>query len=163
MNPVNYSYIPVSIAIFLQLIFPYWRNLYCINTWITPPFYVCLAIFLGVYAIFGVLLWKSYEIDNMEIFGLTWGLIAINLIWLYTYKSHKKYSLLLLFVSLLLGYFTYNAIFLSDLTKTEVANSNTLYLNLFSIYIVWIGLMITILIESSDPLEFKKRKMISKK
>jgi len=155
MNSVNYSYIPVSIAIFLQILFPYWNNMYCIDTWLTPPYFLCVMIFLAVYVIFGILLWKSSEIDNMEIFAFTWVLVATNIFWVYTYRRNKKLSLFILFLSLLFGYFVYNAIFLSKLTETELVNSNTLYLNLFSIYIVWLGLMITILIENSKVLDKK--------
>ena len=60
----------------------------------------------------------------------------------------------ILFLCLLFGYFTYNAVFLSELSDPNgsgLQNSNTLYINLLSIYIVWIGMMITILIESSSP------------
>lgn len=159
MNPVNYTYIPVVIAVFLQLTFPYFKNIYCLEFWITPPFYFCITVFLASYVLFGILLWKSREINNNEIFALTWVLVVINLIWVYTFVKYKKLSLSILFLCLLFGYFVYNAVFLSELSDPNgngLKDSNTLYINLLSIYIVWIGMMITILIESSSPYLAKK-------
>ena len=149
MKAENYIYIPVSIAIFFQLMVPYLHNLKCLNLWLTPPYIVCVAIFLGLYVIFGVLLWKSSELNTKngdEIFYLIWGLVFVNLLWIYTYRTYRRISVTLLFASLLLGYFVYNAVFLSELTD----NNETRYLNLLSVYIIWIGLMITILIESPE-------------
>ena len=147
MKSENYIYIPVSIAIFSQLLVPYLHNLKCLNLWLTPPYIICVAIFLGLYVVFGILLWKSDELNTKngdEIFYLVWGLVFVNLFWIYTYRKYKRVSVTLLFASLLLGYFVYNAVFLSELTD----NNETRYLNLLSVYIIWIGLMITILIES---------------
>tara|TARA_R110000787_G_scaffold279863_1_gene390229 strand:+ start:1095 stop:1643 length:549 start_codon:yes stop_codon:yes gene_type:complete len=154
MNPVHYTYIPVTIALVLQIVFPYFKNILCMDFWITPHFYMCITVFMATYVLFGILLWKSREIGNDEIFGLTWVLVVLNLIWVYTFIRFKKFSLTLLFLCLLFGYFTYNAIFLSRLSDPDgngLQDSTTLYINLMSIYIVWIGFMITILIESSSP------------
>ena len=153
MENYNYSYIPVLIVIALQILFPYLHNLKCLDTWLTPNFYFCVAVFYGVYVLFGILLWKSADLENWEIFSLVWVLVFLNVSWIYLYRKSKKTSLIILFLSLLFGYFVYNAIFLSDLTL----NDNTTYLNSFSVYLVWIGLMITILIESS-PIFPKKIK-----
>lgn len=147
MKSENYIYIPVSIAIFFQLLIPYLHNLKCLNLWLTPPYLVCIAIFLGLYVVFGILLWKADELNTKngdEIFYLIWALVFVNLFWIYTYRSYKRVSITLLFAALLLGYFVYNAVFLSELTD----NNETRYLNMLSVYIIWIGLMITILIES---------------
>ena len=154
MDPKLYSFIPVTTALVLQLLFPYFKNIYCLEFWITPPFYFCIMLFIATYVLFGILLWKSREINNDEIFGMTWVLVVLNLIWVYTFVKYKKFSLSILFLCLLFGYFTYNAVFLSELSDPNgsgLQNSNTLYINLLSIYIVWIGMMITILIESSSP------------
>lgn len=149
MKSENYIYIPVSIAIFFQILIPYLHNLRCLNLWLTPPYIVCVAIFLGLYVVFGILLWKSDDLNSKngdEIFYLVWGLVFVNLLWIYTYRKYKRVSITLLFAALLLGYFVYNAIFLSELTD----NNETRYLNMLSVYIIWIGLAITILIESPD-------------
>ena len=164
MDPVNYTYIPVSIAAGLEFIFPYLHNLSCLDTWITPPLLVCKVIFMAVNVIFGILLWKAKEEeeDDNILFSFVWALFAINLTWLYFYKKNKRLSLLLLFLSLLFGYFVYNSLFLSKITSPDGKKSTPLYLDLFSIYIIWIGLMITILIESSGP-NFKKDFLLKKK
>lgn len=154
MDPKLYSFIPVTTALVLQLLFPYFKNIYCLEFWITPPFYFCIMLFIATYVLFGILLWKSREINNDEIFGMTWVLVVLNLIWVYTFVKYKKFSLSILFLCLLFGYFTYNSVFLSELSDPNgngLQNSTTLYINLLSIYIVWIGMMITILIESSSP------------
>ena len=159
MENYNYAYIPLLIVVFLQIFFPYLHNMRCLDTWITPHFYFCVAIFYGVYVLFGILLWKSRELQNNEIFALVWVLVFLNICWIYLYRTSKKLSLILLFLSLLFGYFVYNAIFLSDLTLDD----NTLYLNSFSVYLVWIGLMITILIESSQIFPPQKSRTKTKK
>ena len=89
MNPVNYSYIPVTIALFLQVVFPYFKNIYCLEFWITPPFYFCIMIFIATYVLFGILLWKSKEINNDEIFAMTWVLIVIIIVYNYDYAGGK--------------------------------------------------------------------------
>ena len=171
MNPVNYTYIPISIALLLQIIFPYFKNIYCLEFWITPPFYFCIMVFLATYVLFGILLWKSTKINSTEIFVLTWILVILNLIWVYTFVKYKKLSVTILFLCLLVGYFNYNAVFLSELSDPDgntLKDSSTLYINLLSVYIVWIGMMITILIESSSPilakefLDIRKKKYRSK-
>ena len=76
------------------------------------------------------------------------------MIWVYSFVKYKKFSLSILFLCLLVGYFVYNAVFLSELSDPKgkgLQNSTTLYINLMSVYIVWIGMMITILIESASP------------
>jgi hypothetical protein len=154
MNPVNYSYIPVSIALFMQFLFPYFKNIDCLEFWLTPPFYFCILVFLASYVLFGILLWKSKEINNNEIFILSWLLIFLNFGWVYTFANYKRLSISILFLCLLIGYFNYNAVFLSELSDPEgngLKDSTTLYINLLSAYIVWIGMMITVLIESSNP------------
>jgi len=116
MDPKLYSFIPVTTALVLQLLFPYFKNIYCLEFWITPPFYFCIMLFIATYVLFGILLWKSREINNDEIFGMTWVLVVLNLIWVYTFVKYKKFSLSILFLCLLFGYFTYNAVFLSELS-----------------------------------------------
>ena len=66
MNPKLYTFIPVTAALVLQLLFPYFKNIYCLEFWITPPFYFCIMVFIATYVLFGILLWKSREINNDE-------------------------------------------------------------------------------------------------
>ena len=153
MSDLIYGFMPSLVALYLNFIFYYTANMYCLDTWITPPYFFCIIIFIGVYVVFGILLYEAKKINNTEIFVYIWILVFSNIFWLVTFKKKKKYSLILLFISLLVGYFAYNAIFLSDLTNDD----NTLYINLFSFYIIWIGLMITILIETSTPAQILKK------
>ncbi len=166
MDPVHYTYIPVSIALGLEIAFPYLHNLACLDTWITPPLILCKAVFILVNVVFGVLLWQSLkgERDEKLLFSFIWVLFAVNISWIYFYKKNKKLSLFLLFLSLLFGYFVYNSLFLSDITNRTLLSDTTtpLYLDLFSIYIIWVGLMITVLIESSGK-DFKKDFLLQKK
>tara|TARA_R110002096_G_scaffold271321_1_gene465084 strand:+ start:228 stop:752 length:525 start_codon:yes stop_codon:yes gene_type:complete len=155
MEIVNYTYIPFLIAVFFEIIFSYLGNMSCIDTWIVPNHFICKGIFILSYFLFGVTLWKSREINNDEIFFLTWVLVFLNFIWIYYFKTNKKLTLIFLFLCLLFGYFVYNSIFLSQLSRPNLTDTNlnpgynTLYIDLYSVYMVWIGFMITILIESS--------------
>jgi hypothetical protein len=53
---------------------------------------------------------------------------------------------------MMFGYFIYNEIFLSSLTD----NGTTLYLNLMTAYIVWIGFMIALVFQY-EQIHGKKR------
>ena len=103
MDPVHYTYIPVSIALGLEIAFPYLHNLACLDTWITPPLILCKAVFILVNVVFGVLLWQSLkgERDEKLLFSFIWVLFVVNISWIYFYKKNKKLSLFLLFLSLL--------------------------------------------------------------
>jgi hypothetical protein len=158
MDNVNYVYIPFLISLTVQFFLPYMKNMLCIDTWVAPHYLFCNLLFILSYFLFGVTLWKSKEVNNNEIFTLTWILVFINFVWIYNFKKRKELSLIFLFLCLLLGYFNYNALFLSDLTQP----SNTLYINLYSVYMVWIGFMITILIETSPRFVNTKRKKKNK-
>ena len=170
MNSINYVYIPFLIAISLEFFFPYMKNMRCIDTWIVPHHFICKGIFILSYFLFGITLWKSREINNNEIFSLTWVLIFLNFVWIYYFKTNKKLTLIFLFLCLLFGYFVYNSIFLSELSKPNLTSTNlnpdynTLYIDLYSFYMVWTGFMITILIESSPELmSISRRKEKSRK
>ena len=157
MEQFYYIPIPLTIAILIQFLLPYWKNLHCIDLWFFPNHTFCLFLFLLSYILFGVTLWKSQEINNNEIFYLTWGLVVLNFFWIYYFKKNLKLSLIFLFICLLFGYFVYNAIFLSEISQNK---NKTLYIDLYSIYMVWIGFMITILIEHSKINKSTKNKII---
>ena len=162
MNTDHAFYIPIPILIIfvLQFFVPYMQNFKCIDLWIVPHHFTCIGLFLLSYILFGVLMWVSNDgIDNIksknEIFAYAWVLTFLNFLWIYYFKRSKEKALVSLFLSLLFGYFLYNAIFLSELSH----NTETLYINLMAIYMVWIGFMITILIESSPGfIKTKRRK-----
>lgn len=154
MQDINYVYIPFLIAFAVQIFSPYMQNMICIDTWIVPHYLICNGIFILSYFLFGITLWKSREVENDTIFGLTWVLVFLNFLWIYNFKTNKKLALISLFLCLLFGYFVYNSLFLSELSQPN----NPLYINLFAIYMVWIGFMITILIESSPEFMTKNRR-----
>ena len=157
MNAVNYTYIPVLIVLFLQIIFPYMHNFICIDLWIAPHHLFCTIMFLLSYVLFGVSLWKADKINNDKIYAFSWVLIVTNFVWIYYFRKNKEITLIFLFLSLLFGYFTYNSLFLSSLSNDE----ESLYIDLYSVYMIWIGFMITILIETSPrfikPVKKRKR------
>ena len=69
-------------------------------------------------------------------------------------RKSSHYTLILLFITLLCAYYVYNEVFLSKLTENE----NTLYLNLYSTLIVWLGFTITMIFEMVN----QKRRVILK-
>ena len=146
MDDKGYIGIPIGIAVFMEFIYPYIRHLGCKDVWFSPPKLFCITMFLGSFVLFGFTLYKAREIDNNDIFGFTFTLVALNLLWGLSYRGNHKYTIGLLFLSLLFGYFTYNEIFLSPITD----DGRTLYLNLYSAYIIWIGFMITLVFEHTN-------------
>ena len=146
MEPINFVYIPFLIILTLQLIFPFMNNLICVDIWLAPHYFFCNTMFVLSYFLFGVGMWESYRINNDKIFAFSWVLVFTNFIWIYYFRRNREISLIFLFISLLFGYFTYNSFFLSHVTTVD---EETLYIDLYSIYMVWIGFMITILIETS--------------
>lgn len=159
MQDINYVYIPFLIAFAAQIYAPYMKNMTCIDTWIVPHYLICNGMFVLAYFLFGITLWKSSEVENDTIFGLTWVLVFLNFLWIYNFKTNKKLALISLFLCLLFGYFIYNSLFLSELSQPN----NPLYINLFAIYMVWIGFMVTILIESSPEFMTKNRRKEKKR
>ena len=142
MNPVNYVYMPVLVVLFLQFFFPYMDNFVCLDLWIAPHHFFCVAMFLSSYLLFGFSLWKSNEIGNDKIYAFSWVLVFTNFVWIYYFNKNKEITLIFLFLSLLFGYFSYNSLFLSSLSENE----ETLYIDLYAVYMIWIGFMVTILI-----------------
>lgn len=156
MNPINYIYIPFLIMITLQLIFPFMNNLICVDLWLAPHYFFCNFMFVLSYFLFGVTLWESFRINNDKVYAFAWVLIFTNFIWIYYFRKNREITLIFLFISLLFGYFTYNSLFLSHITTVD---EQTLYIDLYSVYMVWVGFMITILIESSPKfITIKKQK-----
>ena len=167
MNTAHAFYIPIPILIILviQFFLPYMQNFKCVDLWIVPHHFTCIGLFLLSFILFGVLMWVSMDSSSIdtrsrdEIFAYAWVLTFLNFLWIYYFKRSKEKALVSLFLSLLFGYFLYNAIFLSELSH----DSETLYINLMAIYMVWIGFMITILIESSPGfIKTTRRKHLSK-
>jgi len=111
-----------------------------------------MVFFLAINVLLGFTLYEAQRLDNTEMFVMAWVAFALNLAWAHFMKRDDRYTLILLFLALLVGYFIYNAIFLSSLTD----NQNTVYLNLYSVYIIWLGFTITMVFEYANQ---KRRKL----
>jgi len=147
-----YTGIPVAITLGTELLFPYFYSLTCTKVWFSPPAHVCMVFFLAINVLLGFTLYEAQRLDNTEMFVMAWVAFALNLAWAHFMKRDDRYTLILLFLALLVGYFIYNAIFLSSLTD----NQNTVYLNLYSVYIIWLGFTITMVFEYANQ---KRRKL----
>ncbi len=143
MDNKIYIYLPILIALLMELIVPYFRTLHVEEVFLSPPRIFNIMMFLASYILFGYILYESREIGNDDIFIFTWIAIVLNLIWGYFINRSNRYTVLFLFLSLLFGYFIYNEIFLSSLTN----NGRTLYLNLMSTYIVWVGFLVALVFQ----------------
>lgn len=139
MNDIGYVFIPISLAILAEFFVPYLTTLHSRATWFSPPVLFNSLFFLGKYILLGFIIYKNKEIEktNIEIFA--WISVFLNLAWSYFINRNDKYALIFLFISLVFAYLLYNEVFLSDFSK----NDETLYINLLSVYIIWIGFMIT--------------------
>lgn len=134
---------PILMALGTNLFVPFAYSLTCPDVWFAPPNFICVLVYAAICILLGFTLKEADDIHNNDIFIFTWVLVVANLLWPIALKIHNKYSLIFLFVTLLCAYYVYNEIFLSRLTDGE----NTLYLNLYSTYIVWLGFMITMVFE----------------
>lgn len=141
-----YIAVPLIITLVANLFIPFIFSLTCPDVWFAPPSFICTMIYLSIVILLGFTLKEAERIENRDIYVFTWFLVTFNLLWPMSLKRHNKFSLILLFITLLCAYYVYNEIFLSKLTEGE----NTLYLNLYSTYIVWLGFMITMVFEFSS-------------
>lgn len=143
MSNLIYLFTPSLLALVGNSIIPFVYSLTCPDVWFAPPKLVCAMVYAAICFLLGLTLKRSDDIENRDIFIFTWILVGLNLMWPIAMKYNKRYILILLFLNLLFAYYIYNEIFLSKLTENE----NTLYLNLYSTYIVWLGFMITMVFE----------------
>lgn len=152
---------PISILIFINLFNPFVFKLTTDDYMFSFPFPFILGIYLASFFLFGYSIYLGDKIGNNDIFYLAIFLVLSNILWGYGYDKYSKMTVTMLFVSLLLGYVIYNEIFLSELTN----DGTTLYLNLYSTYIIFIGFMIAVTIEKfrdspsyqSRDIKFKKQ------
>ena len=152
MDSRIYTGIPVGIVVLTELFFPYFYSLTCSKVWFSPHVHICTLFFIALNVLLGFTLYEADRINNTEIYVLAWVAFVLNLAWAHYIRRDDRYTLILLFLSLLVGYFIYNAIFLSSLTD----NQNTLYLDLYSVYIIWLGFTITMVFEYANQ---KRRKL----
>ena len=98
-----------------------------------------LLIYISVFIILGIILWKAFELDNITMQSFVIPLIVLTMVYYYYSDKSKKWSVILLFIMLYVAYCLYNSIFLSIL----VDDKRTFYLNIISAYIVWVCFMLT--------------------
>lgn len=127
--------VPLLISQLVRFVLPVTLNNFHFQT----PYKWNLLIYLSVYIILGIILWKAFELENESMQSFVIVLSFFTIVYYYWSDKSKKLSILLLFVLLFFAYCLYNSIFLSIL----VNNKRTFYLNLISAYIVWVCFMIT--------------------
>ena len=159
MNDYGYIPIPLSIALVIQYFIPYFKSLYVEDDFLSLHYLFNTVMFISKYLLLGFLLYESSKINETNLFVFTWLAVFFNLVWGYYINRDNRYAVIFLFISLLIGYFIYNEIFLSDLTKRA---EETLYLNLISVYIVWLGFVITTIFQYNSIYGKKTKKKIKK-
>ena len=159
MNDYGYIPIPLSIALVIQYFIPYFKSLYVEDDFLSLHYLFNTVMFISKYLLLGFLLYESSKINETNLFVFTWLAVFFNLVWGYYINRDNRYAVIFLFISLLIGYFIYNEIFLSDLTKRA---EETLYLNLISVYIVWLGFVITTIFQYNSIYGKKTKKKIQK-
>ena len=135
--------VPISVVIFINLFKPYLWTLHSNDYMFNLPFPFILAIYIASFFLLGYTIYQGERIENNDIY---WGAIFLtffNILWGMNFEKNANMTVAFLFASLLLAYIVYNEIFLSELT----AGGTTLYLNLYSSYIIFIGFMIAVAIE----------------
>lgn len=143
MKSVNYIYIPICIALAVELFIPYFKTLKLKDVYLSPPYYFNSLMFIAKYILLGFILYESINIDNNDIYIFSWISVFLNLLWGYFINRDNKYAIIFMFLAMIFGYCIYNEIFLSSLSD----NGQTLYLNLMSAYIIWIGYMIALVFQ----------------
>lgn len=141
-----YIGIPLIISSVVELFFPYLKTLRCDKIWFAPSLFFCVALFIASNVLLGFTLYEASEIDDNILYAFTFVCVFLNVAWAYFIFAHRKYAILTLFLNLMFAYFCYNSIFLEESFDN---NKKLIYLNLFTLYIIWLGFMITINFEHS--------------
>ena len=146
---------PLTALIAINLYDPFIFRIRSDDYMFSVPYPIMLGAYLASFFLFGYSIYLSQKIDNNDIFYLAIFLTVTNILWGIFFDRNSNITVIMLFLSLLLGYIVYNEIFLSELTD----NGTTLYLNLYSAYIIYIGFMVGVIIEKfrkSSPKEIRK-------
>jgi hypothetical protein len=157
--------VPVSSMLLVNVFYPYIFKLRSDDYMFSLPLPFIMGMYIASFFLFGYSIYLGDKIGNKDIYITATLLSITNILWGIYYDINSNMTVILLFSSLLLGYIVYNEIFLSELTE----NGTTLYLNLYSAYIIFMGFMIAVSIEKfrdngkykHDDLIFKKEKHMS--
>ena len=152
---------PVFLAILLEVFVPYFHTIECKKVWYSPPLRLNITLYLLSMILLGFALYEAREANNNEIFSYCVILTFLTIAIAYYIFRNNKLTIVLLLLALAFTSFTHNTIFLS----TFVDNNNALYLNLFSLYIIWLGLLLSITyqVEEKKILAEKTLKINGKK
>jgi len=133
-----YEYL-IPVPIIVSQIIRYFYSYNLNNFHFETAYNYNLLIYISVFLILGIILWKAFELDNKTMQGFIIPLIFFTIVYFYYSDKSKKMSVILLFLLLLIAYCLYNSIFLSIL----VNNKRTFFFNIISGYIVWVCFMLT--------------------
>jgi len=134
---------PIFLAFLLEIFVPYLHTLECNKVWYSPPLKLNIILYLASMILLGFLLYETSEISNnknSQIFSYCVLLTLLTIASVYYIFRNNKLTIVLLLLAVAFSAFTHNTIFLSHL----VDDDNALYLNLVSIYIIWLGLLLSV-------------------
>lgn len=158
MSNLYYAFIPISIALVVQFFIPYFSTLHSKGTWLSLPPQINSIIFILKYILLGIILYIAERENIPDVVAATWVSVVLNLIWGYYINRNNKLALLFLFLSLATATILYNEIFLSSFTEEKYS----LYINLISVYIIWLGYMITTIYDlGSKNITYKSKKLLT--
>lgn len=143
MANIEIFVVPFVIMLVINIFYPYVFTLKTDEYMFSLPLPFMLGVYVASFFLFGYSIYLGELIGNNDIYYLGIFLTISNILWGMTFDKNSNWTVVLLFISLLLGYVIYNEIFLSELTD----NGTTLWLNLYSTYIIFIGFMVAVAIE----------------
>ena len=153
--------VPISAVVLINLFYPYLWTLRSDEYMFNLPFPFILGLYIASFFLLGYTIYLGDLIGNSDIYTAAIVLTVFNIIWGMTFQKNANMTIAFLFASLFVAYIVYNEIFLSELTD----NGTTLYLNLYSGFIIFLGFMIAVAIEKfkdsktymEDDRKFKRK------
>ena len=131
---------PAFLAILVEVVSPYLHTITSDKVWYNPPLRLNITLFFASLIFLGFALYESRKINNNELFSYCVVLTFLTIGIVYFIFDNNKITIGLLLLALAFASFSHNTVFLSDLVNDD----NALYLNLFSLYIIWLGFLISI-------------------
>ena len=102
------------------------------KAWFEPPGYVFGIVWLGLYIMFGFLLYESAKREQYTVLGLVIGTLFLTYAWQYffSYKKYYKLAVFIIFLTLLIG--------LELLVELIISNWERVYLFTYVPFVAWI-------------------------
>lgn len=158
-----YIGIPVIAAILVEIFYPYLHTIDC-DVWFSPPIKINIILFLASMILLGFTLYRAVEIEDNYLISYCVLMSISQIVIAITIFDNNKLSIGFLLLSIILASVTHNTIFLSPIVEE---NNDPLYLNLYSIFIVYLGFLLSIAYENADKkitMEYlKEKKSLGKK